>query len=99
MRSERVSTPESETPTKIPLMIYAALVLPSALTVFAYLELMNRELGLPARLNAFIISLGTLAGVLHMLGVVPRQRHLCAFAGPTVALPVMASGIVSLITT
>lgn len=33
-----------------------------------------------------------------MLGIVLDQRHLRAFAGPAVAWPVMAAGIVSLIT-
>ena len=39
-----------------------------------------------------------LAGIFHMLGIVPQQRHLRAFAGPVVAWPVMVAGIVSLIT-
>ena len=42
--------------------------------------------------------LGALAGIIHMLGIIPQQRHLRAFAGPAVAWPVMAAGIVSLIT-
>lgn len=99
MRSDRVRMPEPDTPSKFPRIISAGLVLASAVTVFAYPEFANRELGLPERLNAAIIGLGALAGVLHMLGIVPQQRHIRAFAGPAVAWPVMVAGIVSLVST
>ncbi len=98
MRSDRIRTPEPDTPSMIPRIVSAALVLVSIATVFAYPEISGRTLGLPERLNAGIIGLGALAGVLHMLGISPQQRHLRAFAGPVVAWPVMIAGIASLVT-
>lgn len=82
----------------IPRFVSVLLVAASAISVFAFPEIADRPLGLPERLNAAIIGVGALAGVVHMLGIVPQQRQLRAFAGPAVAWPVMAAGIVSLIT-
>jgi len=82
----------------VPRFVSALLVAASAITVFAFPEITDRPLTLPEQLNAAIIGLGALAGVVHMLGIVPQQRHLRAFAGPAVAWPVMAVGIVSLVT-
>ena len=98
MRSERIRMPEPDTPSMIPRIVTAVLALVSIATVFAYPEISGRTLGLPEHLNAGIIGLGTLAGVLHMLGISPQQRHLRAFAGPVVAWPVMIAGIASLVT-
>lgn len=81
-----------------PRIVSAILVVASAVTIFAYPQIVDRPLGLPGQLNAAIIGLGALAGIVHMLGVIPQQRQLRAFAGPAVAWPVMAAGIVSLIT-
>ena len=82
----------------VPRFVSALLVFTSAITVFTFPQIADRPLGLPEQLNAAIIGLGALAGIAHMLGIVPDQRHLRAFAGPAVAWPVMAAGIVSLIT-
>lgn len=82
----------------VPRFVSALLVVASVITVFAFPAIADRPLGLPEQLNAAIIGLGALAGIVHMLGIVPPQRHLRAFAGPAVAWPVMAAGIVSLIT-
>ncbi|MEP4377931.1 MAG: cyd operon YbgE family protein [Alphaproteobacteria bacterium] len=98
MRSDRLRKAGPETPSRVPRLVSALLVIASAITVFAYPEIVDRPLGLPEKLNAAIIGLGALAGVIHMLGIVPQQRQLRAFAGPAVAWPVMAAGIVSLIT-
>lgn len=89
---------EPESPGRVSRIVSAVLVLASAIAVFAFPAVVDRPMGLPERLNAAIIGLGALAGVLHMLGVAPRQRHLKAFAGPAVAWPVMAAGIAALIT-
>lgn len=98
MRSDRIRTPEPKTPSPIPRVISAVLVVTSVATVFAFPKITGGSLGLPERLNAGIIGLGALAGILHILGIVPQQRHLRAFAGPVVAWPVMAAGIASLVT-
>jgi predicted membrane protein len=98
MRADRLRKAEPETPSMVPRFVSAILVVASAITVFAYPEISDRPLGLTEQLNAAIIGLGALAGIIHMLGIVPQQRHLRAFAGPAVAWPVMAAGIVSLIT-
>lgn len=98
MRSDRLRKAEPETPSMVPRYVSALLVLASAITVFAFSEITNRPLGLPEQINAGVIALGALAGIVHMLGVVPQQRQLRAFTGPAVAWPVMAAGIVSLIT-
>ena len=98
MRSDRLRKAEPETPSMVPRFVSALLVVASAITVFAFPEIADRPLRLPEQLNAGIIGLGALAGTVHMLGIVPQQRHLRAFAGPAVAWPVMAAGIVSLIT-
>lgn len=82
----------------VPRMVSAALVAASAITVFAFPTIADRPLGLPEQINAIIIGAGALAGVVHMLGIVPEQRQLRAFAGPVVAWPVMAAGIAALIT-
>lgn len=82
----------------LPRYVSTLLVIASAVTVFAFPEIANRPLGLPEQLNAAIIGVGAVAGIVHMLGIVPQQRHLRAFAGPAVAWPVMVAGIVSLIT-
>lgn len=82
----------------VPRYVSTLLVITSAITVFAFPKIAGRPLGLPEQLNAAIIGLGALAGIIHMLGIVPQQRHLRAFVGPAVAWPVMAAGIVSLIT-
>tara|TARA_R110002110_G_scaffold415612_6_gene652119 strand:- start:148632 stop:148886 length:255 start_codon:yes stop_codon:yes gene_type:complete len=82
----------------VPRYVSTLLVIASAVTVFAFPQIANRPLGLPEQLNAAIIGVGAVAGIVHMLGIVPQQRHLRAFAGPAVAWPVMVAGIVSLIT-
>ncbi|MBT4906586.1 MAG: hypothetical protein HOK98_16530 [Rhodospirillaceae bacterium] len=99
MRSDRLRKAKPETPSAVPKFVSATLVLASAITVFVYPEIADRPLTLAEQLNAAIIGLGALAGVIHMLGIVPQQRQLRAFAGPAVAWPVMIAGIVSLITT
>lgn len=98
MRSDRLRAPEPETPSMVPRIVSALLVAASAVTVFAFPTVADRPLGLPEQVNAAIIGVGAVAGAVHMLGVVPSQRHLKAFAGPVVAWPVMAAGIVALIT-
>ena len=98
MRSDRLRKAEPETPSMVPRYVSALLVVASAITVFAFPQIANRPLGLPEQINAAIIALGALAGVVHMLGIIPQQRQLRAFVGPAVAWPVMAAGIVSLIT-
>ena len=82
----------------VPRYVSTLLVIASAVTVFAFPQIANRPLGLPEQLNAAIIGVGAVAGIVHMLGIVPQQRHLRAFAGPAVAWPVMVAGIISLIT-
>ncbi len=98
MRSDRLREVEPDTPSMAPRIVSAILVIASAITVFAFPALIGRAVGLPEQLNAAIIVLGALAGIVHMLGIVPQQRHLRAFAGPAVAWPVMAAGILSLLT-
>ncbi|MBT3400360.1 MAG: hypothetical protein HOL07_17115 [Rhodospirillaceae bacterium] len=98
MRSDRLHKAEPETPSMVPRFVSAILVVASAISIFAFPEIADRPLGLPEQINVIIIGLGALAGIIHMLGIVPQQRHLRAFVGPAVAWPVMAAGIVSLIT-
>lgn len=98
MRSDRLHQ-GPEAPSLVPRVVSAVLVLASAIAVFAFPAIVDRPMELPERINAGIIGLGALAGIIHMLGVVPQQRHMKAFAGPVVAWPVMAAGIAALITT
>ena len=98
MRSDRLREVEPDTPSMMPRFASAILVVASAITVFAFPAIADRPLELSEQLNAAIIGLGALAGIVHMLGIIPQQRQLRAFAGPAVAWPVMAAGIISLIT-
>lgn len=98
MRSDRLRQAEPETPSMVPRYVSALLVIASAITVFAFPQIADRPLGLPEQLNALIIGLGAVAGVVHMLGIKPQPRQLRAFAGPAVAWPVMIAGIASLLT-
>lgn len=88
----------ADTPTMLPRIVSAVLVVASVIAVFGFSAITGRMLGLPEKMTAAIIALGAIAGLLHLFGVVPQQRQLRAFASPIVAWPVMAAGIATLLT-
>lgn len=68
MRSDRIRTPEPDTPSMIPRIVSAALVLVSIATVFAYPEISGRTLGLPERLNAGNLAPATASARIRRAG-------------------------------
>jgi hypothetical protein len=101
MRAERkppepLGNPDS--PTMIPRIVSITFILISAVGVIGFVAFAGRELLLPEKITIAIISLGGLAGLLHVFGVVPEQRQIRAFASPVVAWPVMLAGLFTLFT-
>jgi predicted membrane protein len=96
MPSDRDLPPDS--PSASTRGISAILVAASLVAVFAYPQITGQAMALQEKMIAAIIGAGILAGVAHVLGIEPTQRHLKAFASPVVAWPVMAAGIAALIT-
>ena len=98
MPADRNQTGDNpDTPAMLPRAITAGLIVASAIAIFGFTTLTGRALGMPEKMTAAIIALGVIAGLLHVFGVVPAQRQLRAFASPVVAWPVMAAGIVALL--
>lgn len=97
MPADRKETDNQDTPTVLPRAITAGLIVASAIAIFGFTALTGRDLGLPEKMTAAIIALGVIAGLLHLFAVVPAQRQLRAFASPVFAWPVMAAGIVALL--
>mgnify|MGYP005640265155 FL=1 len=87
-----------DSPTMIPRIISAVLIVASIIAVFGFSFITGHAMAMPEKLNAGVIVLGILAGLFHLFGVVPQGRHMRAFASPVVAWPVMIAGIATLIT-
>lgn len=104
----KFAMPVSRTPTRPPAepnapsplarTITSVLIVASLISIFGFAPLTGRELALPDKLTMAIIGMGTIAGFLHLFGVVPEHRQLRAFASPIVAWPMMLAGMATLIT-